>query len=210
MPTLLLLGAARQLEAICPYRACQNPLEHRPGEVREIILPIFGAKGAGKTLLLYGIIKTLRQSVRPGIHVDYGNADTAARMRTMDSARAAGSPLPATPPERPRAYVLRLRIGRHRRTLQLLDAAGELFYHSQRSADLLYLGAANTFILVIDPLSIDAFWDRLPSAQRDQLVGDRSVAPDPGLATSRPRTGLQRWDGCVLSGGWPSCSAEPT
>ena len=137
MPTLLLLGSARRLDAICPYRACKQPLEHRPGEGREIILPIFGSKGAGKTLLLYGIIKTLQASIRPGIHVDYADSATAARMRDLDSGLAEGFTVPATPAaELPKAYVLRLRIGRYRRIVQLLDAAGELFYDSQRSADL--------------------------------------------------------------------------
>jgi hypothetical protein len=180
MPTLLLLGSARQLDAICPHRACKQPLEHRPGEEREIIFPIFGSKGAGKTLLLYGIIKTLQASVRPGIHVDYADSATAARMRDLDSALAEGFTVPATAPgELPKAYVLRLRIGRYRRIAQLFDAAGELFYDSQRSADLVYLGEANTFVLVIDPLSINDFWDHLPSAERDRLTAYRSIAPHP-------------------------------
>ena len=100
MPTLLLLGSARQLDAICPHRACKQPLEHRPGEEREIIFPIFGSKGAGKTLLLYGIIKTLQASVRPGIHVDYADSATAARMRDLDSALAEGFTVPAHSPRR--------------------------------------------------------------------------------------------------------------
>ena len=180
MPTLLLLGSARQLDAICPHRACKQPLEHRPGEEREIIFPIFGSKGAGKTLLLYGIIKTLQASVRPGIHVGYADSATAARMRDFDSALAEGFAVPATAPgELPKAYVLRLRIGRYRRIAQLFDAAGELFYDSQRSANLVYLGAANTFVLVIDPLSINDFWDHLPSAERDRLTAYRSIAPHP-------------------------------
>jgi hypothetical protein len=182
MPTLLLLGSARKLDAICSHRACKQPLEHRPGEVREVIFPIFGAKGAGKTLLLYGIIKTLQGSVRPGIRVEPGDASTASRIRDLDSALAEDYPVPATPAaELPKAYVLRLRIGRYRRIVQLIDAAGELFYSSQRSADLVYLGEANTFVLVIDPLSINDFWDRLPSAERDRLAADRSVAPHPQL-----------------------------
>ena len=63
--------------------------------------------------------------------------------------------------------------------MQLIDAAGELFYDSQRSADLVYLGAANTFILVIDPLSIGDFWDRLPPTVRERLAAYRSIAPHP-------------------------------
>ena len=92
------------------------------------------------------------------------------------------SSLPATPAVLPRAYVLRLRIGRHRRIIQFLDTAGELFYTSQRSAELIYLGAANTFVLVIDPLSINGFWNSLPSAAREQFTPHRSVAPHPELA----------------------------
>ena len=179
MPTLLLFGSAR-LDAICSYRACQQPLEHRPGKEREVIFPIFGAKGAGKTLLLYGIVKTLQEFVRPGIRVETGDASTASRIRDLDSALAEGFPVPATPAaELPKAYVLRLRIGRYRRIVQLFDAAGELFYDSQHSADLVYLGAANTFVMVIDPLSINDFWDRLPSAEQGRLAADRSIALHP-------------------------------
>jgi hypothetical protein len=176
MPTTLLRGSAK-LDALCPYRACQQPLEYRPGEIPEVMLPLFGAKGAGKTLMLWSIDKTLRQSVR----VESANTDTAARLRELDVAIAAGTPVPATPAVSPKTYVLRLRIGRRKRILQLPDPAGELFYDSRRSADLRYLGAASTFILVIDPLSIARFWDNLPSTRRDQLAAHRSEAPHPDL-----------------------------
>jgi hypothetical protein len=176
MPTSLLFGSAK-LNALCPYRACKQPLEYRPGEIPEVMLPLFGAKGAGKTLLLWGIDKALRQSVR----VEYGTPDTTARLRELDEAIAAGAPVPATPAVSPKTYVLRLHIGRRQRILQLPDPAGELFYDSGRSADLRYLGAASTFILVIDPLSIARFWDNLTSARRDQLMAYRSEAPHPDL-----------------------------
>jgi hypothetical protein len=182
MPTLLLLGTAARLDAICPQRACGHPLEYRPGEVQEIVLPIFGSKGAGKTRLLYGIIKTLYQSIRRGVHVEPADSATAGRLRDLGSLLTDGSRIPATPAAATRAYVLRLRIGRNRRIVQLIDAAGELFYTSERSADLIFLGHATTFILVIDPLSISTFWDSLPSAQQDRLAPDRSEAPDPRLA----------------------------
>ena len=136
----------------------------------------------------------------PGIHVDYADSATAARMRDLDSALAEGSPVPVTLRRAPKAYVLRLRIGRYHRIVQLLDAAGELFYDSQRSADLIYLGAANTFILVIDPLSINDFWDHLPSAERDRLAAHRSIAPQPAaLPADR---GPDRGDGTA------ACSAK--
>jgi hypothetical protein len=183
MPTALLFGSARKMKAICPHRACQHPLEHRPGEAPEIILPIFGSRGAGKTLLLCAIIRTLlRESKRPGVHVAPADSATATRVEELESALAGDSAVDATPAVRPRAYVLRLRIGREHRILQLFDTAGELFYNSERSADLIFLGAANTFVLVIDPLSVNAFWNSLPSAERQQFAPHRSTAPHPELA----------------------------
>lgn len=178
MPTLLLLGTSK-LEAICPRRGCRQPLEYRPGEVQEVILPLFGPKAAGKTLLLWGVVKTLQASVRPGIRVDYGDSDTAARLRDLDAAIAAGSAVRATSAVPLKTYVLRLQIGRYHRILQLPDPAGELFYDSRRSADLLYLGAASTFILVIDPLSINECWQSLSTARQRELAADRSAAPHP-------------------------------
>jgi hypothetical protein len=182
MPTMLLLGSAQKLNAICPHRACRQPLEYRPGEVPEVILPIFGSKGAGKTLLLHGMVKVLLGSNRPGIHVSAADSPTSARLDDLDAAAASHSGVPATPADTPRAYVFRLRVGRQRRIIQFLDAAGELFYDSQRSANLLYLGAANTFVLVIDPLSVSGFWDSLPTAARKRFTPQRSLAPHPELA----------------------------
>jgi hypothetical protein len=179
MPTLLLFGTAKRLEAICPGRACRHALDYRPGEAQEVNLPIFGPRAAGKTLLLFGIAKTLEQSVRLGIRVDYANTDTAIRLRDLEAAIDAGRKVPATPVPLPKAYVIRVRIGRYHRILKLPDPAGERFYDSAGSADLLYLGAASTFILVVDPLSIDGFWGNLPSARREQLTADRSAAPHP-------------------------------
>jgi hypothetical protein len=182
MPTVLLLGTARKLNAICPHRACRHPLEYRPGEVPEIILPIFGSKGAGKTLLLHGMVKVLLQSNRPGIQVSPADPPTSARLDDLEATMASHSAVPATPAAPPRAYVLRLRIGRQHRIIQFLDAAGELFYDSQRSANLIYLGAANTFVLVIDPLSVNDFWGSLPTATRERFSPHRSLAPHPELA----------------------------
>jgi hypothetical protein len=180
MPTLLLFGSAQKLDAICPHRACRQPLEHGPGQEREVIFPLFGSRGAGKTRLVYGIVRTLEASARPGVQVGYADPGTTTRMRDLESGLAEGYGVPATPSaELPKAYQLRVRIGRHRRIVRLIDAAGELFYDSQSSASLVYLGAASTFVLVIDPLSISDFWDRLPAAARERLAPHRSVARHP-------------------------------
>ena len=48
MATLLLFGSSR-MNAYCPYKKCGQSLEHRPGKWPEMVLPFFGAVGAGKT-----------------------------------------------------------------------------------------------------------------------------------------------------------------
>ena len=56
----------------------------------------------------------------------------------------------------------------------MFDAAGERFYHSERTQELLYLGKALTFILVIDPLSVDhvaPFVAYLASPAADRING---------------------------------------
>src|SRR6185437_14986980 len=63
MSTLLLFGSSR-MSAFCPH--CGHPLEHRPGEAPEIVLPFFGATGAGKTRLLFSIVTQLQVWTREG------------------------------------------------------------------------------------------------------------------------------------------------
>jgi uncharacterized membrane protein YgcG len=82
----------------------------------------------------------------------------------------------------PRAHVIRVVSGKDTRILHMFDAAGERFYHSERTQELLYLGKAQTLILVIDPLSVDSFWARLPAERRAELAPVRSDAPSPDLA----------------------------
>ena len=42
-------------------RAATTSLEHRPGNAPEIVLPFFGAAGAGKTRLLFSMVAQLQQ-----------------------------------------------------------------------------------------------------------------------------------------------------
>ena len=58
LKTLLLFGSAG-MKAYCPR--CDHPLEHRPGRAPELVLPFFGAAGAGKTRLLLSMVSQLQQ-----------------------------------------------------------------------------------------------------------------------------------------------------
>jgi hypothetical protein len=185
MKTLLLFGSA-QMDAFCPH--CGKSLEHRPGKTAEIVLPFFGAIGAGKTRLLFSMVTQLllwSQEAAPGRERFVAElADTATTGKLADADRwlIQDSATGKTPAELPRAYLIRMTAGHDRRLLHMFDAAGEFFHTPGRTQELRYLNKAQTFILVIDPLSVEAFWDRLLPEQQAELKAVRSAAPSPELA----------------------------
>jgi hypothetical protein len=197
MKTLLLFGSAG-MNAHCPR--CDHSLEHRPGHAPELVLPFFGAAGAGKTRLLFSVVTELQQWSRKQepeavrhrkrrwdrhekrFAVEFGDSATTRKLENADKLLSPKIDTDKTPPGLPRAYVIRLVSKRRTRILQMFDAAGELFYTSERIQELGYLDKARTFILVIDPLSVEAFWDRLLPDQQAELKAVRSDAPSPELA----------------------------
>lgn len=182
MSTLLLLGSAR-MTAFCPHEGCGGSLEHRPGEAREIVLPFFGATGAGKTRLMFCMVTQLQQWTREGrLQAEFGDAVTKSELAGADEVLRSGRATTITSVQDPRANVIRIVSRKSTSILQLFDAAGELFYHSDRTQPLRYLGQARTFTLVIDPLSVGAFWERLPAGRQAELAALRSTAPAPDLA----------------------------
>jgi hypothetical protein len=180
MPTLLLFGSSR-MDAFCPDHG--HPLEYRPGEAPEIVLPFFGATGAGKTRLLYSMVTQLRAWEREGsLKAEFADSVTSRELNAAEGILRSGTSTSLTPLQLPRAHVIRLVTGKDTRILHLFDAAGERFYRSERTQELGYLGKARTFILVIDPLSVDSLWARLPPARQAELEPVRSTAPSPDLA----------------------------
>lgn len=197
MKTLLLFGSAG-MNAYCPR--CDHSLEHRPGHAPELVLPFFGAAGAGKTRLLFSMVTQLqqwsrkqepaaerhgkrrRERHRERFAVKFGDSATTRKLENADQLLSPDIDTDKTRTELPRAYVIRLVSMRRTRIVQMFDAAGELFYTSERTQELGYLDKARTFILVIDPLSVEAFWDRLLPDQQAELKAVRSAAPSPELA----------------------------
>jgi hypothetical protein len=225
MKTLLLFGSA-QMDAYCPH--CGTSLEHRPGKAPEIVLPFFGAAGAGKTRLLFSMVAQLRlwseearrrlkesdqetsaaeqpdgdrpDAERPGkkrpdkkragirrpgegrFVAELADTATAGKLKNASKWLSPGNATDKTPPELPRAYIVRLTTSHDAWLLHLFDAAGEFFYTPERTQELRYFNKAKTFILVIDPLSIESFWDRLLPDQQAELKAVRSAAPAPDLA----------------------------
>lgn len=189
MPTLLLFGSSR-MKAYCPYGGIEEPMEHRPGKAREIILPFFGEVGAGKTRLLLSLAQQFRewsegdhanhdgpegQQASPEINAEFADNSTS---RALNNAARLLSPkvstAPTPPGQMPRAHIIRLKSGHRAHLIQMFDAAGEYFRDSAHTQQLRYFDKAHTFILVIDPLSVEAFWERLLPDQQAELQPVRS------------------------------------
>jgi Double-GTPase 2 len=192
LPTLLLFGTAR-MAAYCPHRGCGKALEHRPGEAPEVVLPLFGAAGAGKTRLLYGMVEQLRAWSREGLlEAEFADGFTAGDLGMADRFLKAGRATPKTVVRLPRSLIIRVVAGRRSRLVHLFDAAGELFYWSERTQELGYLDKADTFLLVVDPLSVESFWEALPAERRSALTAERSKAPSPELAYQQTQQEMEK------------------
>lgn len=192
MPTLLLFGTA-DLHTVCPY--CAHTLEHRPGEAPELVLPLFGGAGAGKTRLVNGLYRALEQGADPvpdayadavghGARQWLGEAGTVLRPSTRT--------VPTLPGYRVRGLTVRVGAGGSTLLLQLYDAAGERFTHTSTVGELGYLGQATTFLLVVDPLGIDSVWRPLVPAERERLAPVRSRTRDPELAYTQVLEEVER------------------
>jgi len=189
MKTLLLFGSAR-MAAFCPH--CNHLLEHRPGEAPEVVLPFFGAAGAGKTRLLFSVVTQLQEwGEENELTAEFADSVTTRELAAAADILRYDQTTSATLPELPRAHVIRLITGRTTRILHLFDAAGERFYTAERTRELGYLGKARTFILVIDPLSVDAFWQGLTPERQTELAPLRSSAPSPELAYQQAHQAIE-------------------
>jgi len=189
MKTLLLFGSAR-MAAFCPH--CNHLLEHRPGEAPEVVLPFFGAAGAGKTRLLFSVVTQLQEwDEEKKLTAEFADSVTTRELAVAADILRSDRTTSATLPELPRAHVIRLITGRTTRILHLFDAAGERFYTAERTRELGYLGKARTFILVIDPLSVDAFWQGLTPERQAELTPLRSSAPSPELAYQQAHQAIE-------------------
>jgi hypothetical protein len=188
LPTLLLfrLASSDKLDAYCPLDNCKQPLEHRPGEAQEIVLPFFGAADAGKTRLMYGIVALLRATRDLG--TELADSATAASLNSVKEWLAPGVMTGKTLTELPRGQIVRVTSKNTPRLLQFYDTAGERFIAAETTEELRFLTKARTFILVIDPLSVESLWHSLPRKRQAELATIRSkpagndAVPSPELA----------------------------
>jgi len=190
MNTLLLFGSA-QMNAFCPY--CGRALEHRPGKAPEIVLPFF----ARPAPVRHGCCSAWSPSSKRGTRTAYCPPHSGLR---HDPGTQLGERDPTVTgrhrqdrSQAPRSYVIRLMADRKSRILHMFDAAGELFYTSERTQELRYLSKAETFILVVDPLSVPSFWDQLPAGSKPSWPACGRTPHHRNWPISRPTWRSRRW-----------------
>lgn len=173
MPTLLLFGAS-QLTAFCPR--CGDEMGDRAGTAPEFILPVLGATTSGKTRLMLAIVRSLHE--RYGLTTEFADDVSRSIYAQHASVLREGIDTWKTPPigETPlRAYRLHLTADRGgRRLMHLFDPPGEIVETLENMQAQSYLKVARTFVLVLDPLTIDAVWWSFDEARRDELAHYRS------------------------------------
>lgn len=193
LPTLILIGSHR-LQGICPY--CEGAMSDSTGLVPETVLPMVGGTAAGKTQLMAAMLMTLFDAAeRGGPPARFADRDTAAKYEVLrEVLNISGNPL-GTQRALPRAHSLLIGRGRSRRLVHVFDTAGERFVNLEDTDALRYARAARTFVFVLDPLSVGAFWQGLP-AERQAGV-DRTLASpvDPELVFSQSTQTMKRMKG---------------
>jgi hypothetical protein len=168
LPTLLLLGSHR-MKAFCAH--CEAPLAEQVGTASEVILPVFGAGGAGKTRLMIVIMMAVEEMAgRTGAKVRPADDETRIwDSKARDEMVRIDKVAKTIVGRLPRAYSLHVEPRRGpRRLVHVFDPAGEFFHQSDRVQELQYLRLARTFLFVVDPLSIDKLWNSLSPADQSR------------------------------------------
>jgi len=181
LPTLLLLGS-HQLPAYCPEPECGKAMSEETGRRRERIVPLFGARAAGKTQLMAAIMMLLiRQAERERIPARLADGETTRAYRVLTEILQEAGHVTGTGPELPRARSLYLGSGRSERLVHLFDAAGERFTTVERTDELEYFRQARSLLFVLDPLSVPAFRDTLRPEAREALDWSLASKEPPNL-----------------------------
>ncbi|MEV7215777.1 hypothetical protein AB0O31_22130 [Kitasatospora cineracea] len=176
LPTTL-LGGRYRLPSHCSHANCGRQLSTETGRFAEYVLPLIGGRAAGKTQLMAAILTHLQRPDPDGRpHGRLADRETEERYQLLREVLEISGHPRATPPELRRGYSVLLDRGRPPRLLHLFDTAGEWFVTGVGSDALRYSQAARTFLFVLDPLSVAAFWDQLGPERAERL--DRTLASE--------------------------------
>ncbi|MFJ2645488.1 hypothetical protein ACIO1C_01915 [Streptomyces sp. NPDC087420] len=160
MPTLLVLTRANgRLQAYCTHQNCGEAMNADAGHARETVLPLVGGRAAGKTQLMGAMLLHLENAAaRGGPAMRLADDESLAGYQVLREVLEIRGHTRGTRPALPRAHTFVLGGGRAERLVHLFDTAGERFVNREGTDELRYARAARTFVFVLDPLAVDAFW----------------------------------------------------
>ncbi|MFG2986640.1 hypothetical protein ACGFYQ_36270 [Streptomyces sp. NPDC048258] len=188
MPTLLMLMSRdARLQAYCVYPHCGKPMNADAGHMPEVVLPLIGGQAAGKTQLMAAMLLSLENAAaRGGPAITLADGESDANYQVLRQVLRMRGHTRATQKTLPRAHSFVLGSGRSERLVHLFDTAGERFVDRDDTDALRYARAARTFIFVLDPMAVKAFWTTLeppPGPSLDRTLGS-TVDPEEVFARS--------------------------
>lgn len=163
LPTLLILMRRNgRLQAYCTHRSCGKPMNADAGHAPELVLPLIGGRAAGKTQLMAAMLMSMEEAAgNGGPSFRFADDDSLGGYRVLREVLQIRGHTRATQRALPRAHTFVLGSGLSERLIHVFDTAGERFVNRDDTDALRYARAARTFIFVLDPLAVDAFWTRL-------------------------------------------------
>ncbi|MFJ2585021.1 hypothetical protein [Streptomyces sp. NPDC087538] len=188
MPTLLMLMSRNgRLQAYCTLPHCGKPMNTDAGHMPEVVIPLIGGQAAGKTQLMAAMLLSLEHAAaNGGPAIALADEESDANYQVLrEVIRMRGHTL-ATQKSLPRAHSFVLGRGRSQRLVHLFDTAGERFVDRDDTDALRYARAARTFVFVLDPMAVKAFWTALepaPGPLLDRTLGS-TVDPEEVFARS--------------------------
>ncbi|MFE9068532.1 hypothetical protein [Streptomyces violaceusniger] len=172
IPTLLMLMSRdARLSGFCVHEHCGKSMNPDAGHMSELILPLIGGRAAGKTQLMAAMVKSLENTAADGgPAIRLADSETTAHQRVLNEVLEIQGHTRPTQKTLPRAHSFVLGNGRAERLVHVFDTAGERFVSREETDALRYAREARTFVFVLDPMAVDAFWTRLdpsgPSVDR--------------------------------------------
>ncbi|MFF0017389.1 hypothetical protein [Streptomyces sp. NPDC005374] len=166
VPTLLMLMSRdARLSGHCVHEHCGKPMNRDAGHMPELILPLIGGRAAGKTQLMAAMVKSLENAAENGgPAIRLADPESSATQRVLNEVLEIQGHTRPTQKTLPRAHSFVRGSGRAEQLVHVFDTAGERFVNREETDALRYVRAARTFVFVLDPMALDAFWSRLDPA----------------------------------------------
>ncbi|MFG2771084.1 hypothetical protein [Streptomyces sp. NPDC048350] len=188
MPTLLMLMSRNsRLQAYCVHPHCGKPMNTDAGHMREVVIPLIGGQAAGKTQLMAAMLLSLEHAAaNGGPALTLADEESDANYQVLREVLHMRGHTRATQKALPRAHSFVLGRNRSQRLVHLFDTAGERFVDRDDTDALRYARAARTFVFVLDPMAVKAFWTTMepaPGPLLDRTLGS-TVDPEEVFARS--------------------------